>query len=64
MDCYKCINGLYDEDCLVEPETCQEGQVSNTTYISFLGRVMVPLHGPMPLILCPGSEDERPMIHV
>ena len=29
MDCYKCINGLYDEDCLVEPETCQEGQVSN-----------------------------------
>ena len=30
MDCYKCINGLYDEDCLTEPETCQEGQVNTT----------------------------------
>ena len=47
MDCYKCINGLYDEDCLTEPETCQEGQV-NTSSSQFLRRVMVCLRVQLP----------------
>lgn len=41
LECFKCINGQYDEDCLTVPETCQDGQICMTEFRQENGQVRI-----------------------
>lgn len=40
-DCYYCINGLYDEDCLTTGTRCQENQICMTEFRQENGQVRI-----------------------
>ncbi|CAG5113713.1 Oidioi.mRNA.OKI2018_I69.chr2.g7803.t1.cds [Oikopleura dioica] len=40
-ECYKCINGLYDEDCLTESLSCTEDQLCMTEFRQENGQVRI-----------------------
>ena len=41
LDCFKCINGQYDHECLTEPETCQGDQICMTEFRQENGQVRI-----------------------